>query len=298
LITRAVDAPEADFPHPVFVGGSARSGSHAVGGLVGSHPRYHLVAAEARFHCWRGGLCDVLNGRADPDLFRERTLGEWWRRGLRHSRGLRTLVGRRRLVAALDEFRETLAADRWLAGRRLMEAVFEPGARRAGKPAWVELSGANIQNAPTLLRLFPAARFVHTVRDGRAVTAALLRKRGATDDRGQAFEHWMRRVRRSQAGLERLPPGSVETIMLEDFAAHDRERTFARLLRLLDLEDPGPMREYFDREVSAERAHVGAWRQRIAPADARWLDRRYARAIRQLRREGIDWLREPSDAGG
>jgi hypothetical protein len=212
--------------------------------------------------------------------------------------GLRTIVGRRRLIAALDEFRDELAADRWLAGRRLIEAVFEPGARRAGKPTWVELSGANIQQAPTLLRLFPAARFVHTVRDGRAVTAALLRKRGATDDRMQAFAHWMRRVRRSQAGLERLPPGSVETIMLEDLAAHDREGSFGRLVRLLELEEPGPMREHFDREVSPERAHVGTWRQRIAPADARWLDRRYGRAIRRLRREGIEWLHEPSDTGG
>ena len=293
-----MEATEPEFPNPIFVGGSARSGSHAVGRLIGSHPRYHLVPVEARFHCWRGGLCDVLNDRADPDLFRERALGEWWRRGLRHSRGLRTLVGRRRLVTALDEFRDGFAADRWLAGRRLMEAVFEPGARRAGKPAWVELSGANIQQAPTLLRLFPDARFVHTVRDGRAVTAALLRKRGATDDRRQAFAHWMRRMRRSQAGLERLPPRSVETIMLEDLAAHDREHSFARLLRLLELDDPGPMREHFDREVSAERAHVGTWRQRIAPADVRWLDRRYGRAIRRLRREGIDWLREPTEGAG
>jgi hypothetical protein len=53
------------------------------------------------------------------------------------------------------------------------------------------------------------------------------------------------------------------------------------------------MREYFDREISAERAHVGAWRQRMAPADARRVDRRYRRVLRKLQREGVDWAPAP-----
>ena len=36
--------PARDFPEPVFVGGSARSGTHAIGRLLNSHPRYHLIA--------------------------------------------------------------------------------------------------------------------------------------------------------------------------------------------------------------------------------------------------------------
>ena len=39
-----------------------------------------------------------------------------------------------------------------------------------------------------------------------------------------------------------------------------------------EIEDAFEMRKYFDREISAERAHVGAWRQRMAPADARRVD--------------------------
>ena len=201
--------------------------------------------------------------------------------------------------SALDEFRDALAADRWLAGRRLMEAVFEPGARRrqAGVGRALGRQHPARADAPAAL---PRRQVRPAVRDGRAVTAALLRKRGATDDRRRAFEHWMRRVRRSHAGLERLPPGSVETIMLEDFAAHDRERTFARLMRLLELEDPGPARVLRPRGLGGARPR-GAWRQRIAPADVRWLDRRYGRAIRQLRREastGTASLRTRAASGG
>jgi hypothetical protein len=114
-----------------------------------------------------------------------------------------------------------------------------------------------------------------------------------TDDLKQAFAHWVMRVRRSDAALRQMPPGSALTIYLDDLTAHDRDNTFERLVSYLELDDPGPMREYFDATISPERAHVGAWRERMAPADARWVDRRYRRQVRRLRREGIDWVPEP-----
>ena len=45
--------------------------------------------------------------------------------------------------------------------------VFEWLARRFGKRAWIERSGASLLFVPTLARLFPDARFVHLYRDGR-----------------------------------------------------------------------------------------------------------------------------------
>jgi hypothetical protein len=90
-----------------------------------------------------------------------------------------------------------------------------------------------------------------------------------------------------------MPEGAVLTIFLDDLTAHDRDRTFQRLIDYLEVTDPAPLRDYFDSTISAERAHVGAWRQRMAPADARWVDRRYRRLVRQLRREGIDWVPDP-----
>ena len=53
------------------------------------------------------------------------------------------------------------------------------------------------------------------------------------------------------------------------------------------------MRAYFDSEISAERAHVGRWRERMAPSDARMVDRRYRCLIRRMRRQGIDWVPVP-----
>ena len=42
---------------------------------------------------------------------------------------------------------------------------------RAGKPSWVDISGPNLPSAVVLAQLFPDARFINMVRDGRAVTA-------------------------------------------------------------------------------------------------------------------------------
>lgn len=290
-----MSATRNSFPAPVFVGGSARSGTHAMGRLLGAHPRYHLVRVEARFHCATGGLTDLLDGTTDLDSYCERVLTKWWERGLQQHVGLKRVIDRAEMERAVAEFRADFPAQPIEAGRRFVHAVLDPEARQAGKPAWVDLSGANIKSAPRLLELFPQARFIHMVRDGRAVTAAILRKRDMTDDLIQAFNHWVTRVRRSDEALRAMPKGTALTIFLDDLTAHDREATFQRLVEHLELDDPQPMRKYFDRKISAERAHVGAWRQRIAPADARWVDRRYRKVVKQLRREGIDWIPEPQD---
>ena len=289
---RSPSPSSRDFPEPVFVGGSARSGSHAIGGLVGAHPRYHLVW-ESRFHCAGGGLTDLLAGETDLDAFCERLLGFWWQRGLKSDAGLHRVIDRPALEQAVAGFRSGFDRDPLEAARELVRSVLDPCAARAGKESWVDISGPNLPNAAVLVQLFPNARFINMVRDGRAVTAAILRKRDMSDDREQAFDHWLRRIERSHTALDALPAGSALTVSLEDLAANDREATFDRVVRFLEVEDPTEMRDYFDNEIRAERAHIGEWRERVAPADARWIDRRYRRELRRLRREGVTWIPTP-----
>jgi hypothetical protein len=264
-----------------------------MGRMLTVHPRYHLIPVESRFHAGQGGLTEVLERGLDVDAYCERVLGPWWTRGLRGDRGLKVIVSREELERAVARFRDAWDDDPWEAGRGLVTEILDPVAERAGKPAWIDLSGRNISQAPDLRRLFPRARFIHMVRDGRAVAAAILQKLETTDDLEEAFGHWVARVRRSNMALQAMPSGSVLTINLEDLAAHDREPQFARLIDYLEIDEPGPLRDYFDREITAERAHVGAWRERMAPADARWVDRAYRRAVKELRREGVDWAPAP-----
>ena len=164
-----------------------------------------------------------------------------------------------------------------------------PRPAKAGKRAWVEITGPVIEFAPFLLELFPRAKFINMVRDGRAVVAGTLKKVDLTDDPMLALAKWEEMVSAAGAAIQALPEGRALTVHLDDLTAHDRDATFTRVVDFLEIEDQGAMRAYFDREISAERAHVGAWRQRMAPADARRVDRRYRRVVRRLRREGVDW---------
>jgi hypothetical protein len=286
-----------DFPEPVFVGGVGRSGTHAMGRLVAAHPRYHLIRTEVRFHASPRGLPDLLAGKVDLDSFLERMRGYWWKRGWGQGQGLQRICDRETFDSALSDFERDFEPEPWEASRRLIRAILDQAAAADGKPAWVEVTGQAIERADTLLRMFPRARFINMVRDGRAVVAGTLRKVDMTDDPMKALDKWERMVRASDQAMRAAPRETLLTVHLDDLAARDREGAYRRVVDFLEIDDDTPMRAYFDKRISAERAHVEQWRDRMAPQDARRVDRRYRRLVRRLRREGIDWVPPPEDAG-
>jgi hypothetical protein len=266
-----------------------------MGRLVAAHPRYHLIRTEARFHAVPGGLPDLIAGRVEMAHFLERFDGPWWKRGPGQGQGLQRVAEREVVERALAEFQATFDDDPWEASRRLVRAVLDPAAAREGKPAWVEVTGWTIGNAPTLHRLFPGAKFINMVRDGRAVVAGTLRKTNLTDDPMEALRNWEEMVRASDAGIRLVPEEAVLVVSLDDLVARDRRNSRRRLVHFLELEDGRPVRRYFRRKISADAAHVGRWRERMPPPDARRVDRRYRRLVRKLRREGVSWVPMPED---
>ncbi|MBA2240526.1 MAG: sulfotransferase [Solirubrobacterales bacterium] len=282
-----------DFPHPIFVGGVGRSGTHPMGHLVAADPRYTWVRTETRFHASSGGLPDLYRDETTMSEFLAQMRGRWWKRGHRQHQGLQRIIDREDFDAALAAFERDYEADRVAASRRLVKALLDPSAERKGTPAWVEITGEVVEEAPFLLELFPRAKFINMVRDGRAVVAGTLRKADLTDDPMRALHKWRDMVQAAADAIADVPADRVLTIFLDDFTAFDREGTFERLVEFLELDDPAPMRVYFDNEISSERAHVGKWRERMAPQDARMIDRRYRRLVKRMHRKGIEWAPEP-----
>ena len=282
----------APYPQPVFVGGTGRSGTHVLGRLLGSHPRYHWIPTEVRFHAWRGGLPDLIAGRTSMEAFCERMRGRWFTRGANNRNGLKRVASREELEGALREFEPAFPSDPMAASRALVSRLLDPAAERAGKPAWVEITGPVVEHAPLLVQLFPDARFVNMVRDGRAVVAGTLKKADLTDEPMVALSKWETMQLDADQAIRELGPSRILTVDLDDLTAHRRDETVERLIQFLEIDDPEPIQTYFEREVSAERAHVGAWRERMAPADVRRVDRQYRRVVRRLEKQGIDWLPE------
>ena len=282
-----------DFPHPVFIGGFGRSGTHAIGPVVGADPRYHLVETEVRMHAVRGGLPDLLAGDIDMEQFVSNCWKVFWKRGFKRPQGIHRLLEREAFEAALHRFRSEYESDRWTASRELIRAVVDPSAERAGKPGWCELTGRSVIYAPTLVRLFPRVRFINIVRDGRAIAGGHVKKIDMTDDPVEALDRWGQMIRASHEGMAAVAPEHVLKIKLDDLVYHDRDGTFQRVVDFLEIDDPEPMRDVFERKITPRKAHVGQWRERMPPPEARKVDRRYRRMVRSFRRAGIDWVPDP-----
>ncbi len=286
-------ALEPDFPHPVFIGGFGRSGTHAIGPLVGADPRYHLVETEVRLHAVSGGLPDLLDGRISLDRFLSNCRGIFWMRGFKRPQGIHRLIDRDEYERALGTFAADYGDNPWDSSRNLLRAIVDPTAERAGKPAWCELTGRSVIFAPHLVRLFPRVRFINIVRDGRAIAGGHVKKIDMTDDPLEAIDKWGQMIRNSHAGMSAVAAEHVLKIKLDDLVYHDRTGTFNRVCEFLEVEDRESMWELFNRKITPRKAHVGQWRERMPPQEARKVDRRYRRMIRSFKRDGIDWVPDP-----
>ena len=70
------------------------------------------------------------------------------------------------------------------------------------------MSCFTIAESPTLLRLFPEAKLIHTVRDGRDAGSSKVskrQKRSHPRDGAEGLRWWEGRLRKIEAGVRELP---------------------------------------------------------------------------------------------
>jgi hypothetical protein len=302
----ASDADPNALPSPiVFVGGTGRSGTHALAHLLGRHSQYANVRVESRFHVSRHGFPALLAGEVGPERFVLSLRRLWWRRVAagqpmsrsvpivpfgRSVRGLHKIAGRRRLRKAVERFERRWKHHPESACRRLFLDLLWQVPRQAGKPGLVEMSTFTVAEAPTLLRLFPEARLVHIVRDGRDSGSSKVSKRQEPDhprNVGEGLEWWLERLRITERGVAAVPEDRVLTLSLDDLAAGERERTYRTLLDFLGLEDEPKMRDFFERRVTVQDASRGRWRRDLSEAEQREVIERYERALDEIERLGF-----------
>jgi hypothetical protein len=280
----------------VFIGGTGRSGTHALAQLLGRHSRLADVPIEARFHCNKRGLPDLLEGRITLTSFLAKLRQFWWHR-VRvdgQPRGLYNLMRRSEFDAAVERFEAGYAADPVAGCRGLFLDLLAPVATRAGKPGLVEMSSHNVRASQTLIRLFPEARFIHALRDGRDSAASVSGKTWGPRRVGAAIGWWAERLRAIEAGRSgsedgakfAIPAERFHVVLLEDLVDFDRERSYERLLAFLGIDDEPALRDFFATEMTAERAHLGRWREQLGGPNRALVQRRYEWTVAALEREG------------
>ncbi len=308
-------------PPLVFVGGTGRSGTHVVARILGRHSAYYAVPIECRFHCNPGGLADFVEGRTDVHAFTTRLRGFWWRRARFGSRvlkgrsarlsqrvagaaadanvrGLHKLVNGPALDTAIKAFEAGASDDPLTASRDLFYELLSPLAAQEGKPGIVEMSCFTIAAAGGLGRIFPEAKFIHTVRDGRDAGSSKVSKRQKPKDPRDAREGiawWEGRLRSAEAGAAALEQSRLLTVSFDQLVQSDREEVYARILGFLGLPDEPAVRDYFAAEVSAEAAHRDRWREGLDSREQKAVTALYEEALDRLEAEGarsVPLLRE------
>lgn len=292
-------------PQLLFIGGTGRSGTHVFSQLLAQSSRYARVPIEARFHVNPQGFPDLLTGEVTPEQFVSKLQRFWWKRIRagevapvlarriafgRKVRGLHKVVERDRFDAAVAEFERTADADLDGACRNLFLDLLWPLAEQAGKPGLIEMSCFTVAESPTLVRLFPEAKILHTVRDGRDAGSSKVskrQKRSHPRDGSEGLRWWEGRLRKIEAGVRELPPGKLHTVSLDEIVAGDREAVYSGLLEFLELDDEPEMRRFFEDEMSASNAHKERWREGLTEDAQGALVREYEHTLQRLEREGF-----------
>src|SRR5262249_13065258 len=144
----------------------AHSGISVVARLLDAHPQLALPPAPARFHSDERGLPALLAGQVGLDDFAGR-LRRGWGNG---AGGLAEPIDDPVLEREVERFAADYHRDPLAASRELFRSLMAPVGD--GGRGLVEASPGNLRQAQTLVRLFPDARFVHVLRDGRDVAAS------------------------------------------------------------------------------------------------------------------------------
>ena len=151
---------------PVLVGGCDRSGTTMLGSMLGA-ARGAVCTPESHFHA-ELARCVLGPGITRRELV-DRLLAHprfvWWEVTERPPEAWRDDE-----PASLDDLRR-LAAWAVTAYARRQEGALPPA---TGEMVWVDHSPHNLRDVKALLALYPEARFIHIVRDGRGVAASIL----------------------------------------------------------------------------------------------------------------------------
>jgi Sulfotransferase family len=226
---------------PVIVLGVRRSGTTLLRVMLDRNPALavpdesYFVPQLARRH----------RGTVDPasfvdDLRRLPTLVEW---------GLSPEVIARRLRAGMTT-------------GEAISAVFAAYAAERGKPRWGDKTPLYMQHLPLLERLFPEARFVHLVRDGRdaalsflSVPAGIMTAGwGHPRDAAGFASQWVTEVRAARDLGARVGPGRYHELRYEALVA-DPAAELRQVCVFAGLDYDDEMLGYVGQTESARKEH-------------------------------------------
>lgn len=183
---------------PIFLVGSGRSGTTLLRLMLDSHARI-AIPPEAQF----------VVALSSPRLRLHR----------RPERAADMILAHPRFSRwGLDErwVRDRVKAVRPQSYSEVVQLMFSLFSESHGKQRWGDKTPSNVEFIGRLARLFPDAKFVHIVRDGRAVAASVIEQPWGPRTMVAAAWWWQRRTLRGRRAGRRLGAVRYLEVRLED----------------------------------------------------------------------------------
>jgi hypothetical protein len=238
----------------LFIVGCARSGTTLVRRIVDAHPQ---IAITTEMH-WISHYVNYFKNQnclVTPEVVSE-------------------LTGHRRFAQfeiPREEFEGLLGSTEAIPYPTFLRRVFDLYGKINDKPLVGNKTSGYVRRIPTFHALWPEAKFVHIIRDGRDVCLSVLnwKKAERTAGRYASWEEdpvtttalwWERKVRKAREDGAALGPGLYHETLYEDLI-DDPERECKRLCRFLGVPyDDAMIRFHEGRErVEPGRGAKSAW---------------------------------------
>lgn len=255
---------------PIFIGGCPRSGTTYLGSLLANFDGI-VVTPESKWK-WRVWQTHNEEGCLKSDqlfefLQRDIHFQTWACEGLPSATGPLSSAQYRKFIDSLVI--RYADAEEWTRGRR----------------RWLDHTPSNLEVGRFLTRLYPDAKFIHIVRDPRAVVASLLDKEWGPDNLYSACRYWREKVGVANAFFV-LNPDKCLLVKYEDLIQNTAE-TLIKICCFLDIDYSQVSLQSISGRYQApeytfhQHKHVGdtpkeeriySWRKDLSPASIAYLE--------------------------
>lgn len=171
-----------------FIMGSGRSGTSIFNRVVGEHDEIWSFRWESQIFSGLPPLVELLDASGSDkkvEKFVERCRTHLYKRnvGGRYDAGLFELIREEKFILLLENLENDIKLsgsnreERVSSCRKFSDAIFQTAADREGKSVWCEKTPRNLLYADMIKELYPKAKFVNVIRDGREVASSILEKK-------------------------------------------------------------------------------------------------------------------------
>jgi hypothetical protein len=250
---------------PIFIGGSNRSGTTMLGSMLGTHSNI-LGLAESQY------VLDIYKR-----LYRLNKLNS-------PTEIIDSITQHPRFILQGIDIKDRLLELR-SKQRSYNEIIFKLltiYSTQIGKQKaqyWVEHVPSNIKETSLLLELFPNAKFIHVVRDGRAVAASLKSVNWGEGSLDQIAQSWVNYIAHGLAAESALGSEKIIRVYYETLV-REPEKTLERIVDFVGVKfEPGMVRgagldlpgfyRTDQRLVGStpDESRINAWQRKLKPRE-------------------------------